>query len=58
MEKEKNLKNKHVFEDHSVVETLLLEVQDCYLIANHPEKVLNSLVELDKNFVSKGGETR
>lgn len=57
-EKEINLRNKHVFEDHSVADTILLEIQDCFLIANHPEKVLNNLVELDKKFVNKGGETK
>ncbi|KAL4469904.1 hypothetical protein ABPG72_006544 [Tetrahymena utriculariae] len=55
-EKEKNMKNMHVFEDHSVPETILLEVQDKFLVQKHPQKVLNNLVELDKQFAKKGGE--
>lgn len=51
--REANLKNQHVFTDHSVVETLLLEIGDKFLLDNHPNKVLNNLVVLDKKFSSK-----
>lgn len=44
--------NKHIFEDHSVPDTLILEMSDAFLIANHPEKVLNNILELEKKFIN------
>lgn len=51
-QKEKNIMNKHVFEDHSVPDTLVLEISDAFLIANHPEKVLNNILEIEKKFIN------